>query len=157
MRSLKRAQRRSLWKTTLWTLSYGASSVTVHIPMQPAMITSSWTTWRRWRPYLGCWVELSKVRRILSFPFTHRLVRVIFSASWCMSSWWSFPLSVFPLDNLWGDYGPVGTFIEKKSQPSVQVQETPTTTNTNEHYVINDITTYFTLLVGIYFPSVTGR
>ncbi|XP_010741922.1 solute carrier family 12 member 7 isoform X3 [Larimichthys crocea] len=59
-------------------------------------------------------------------------------------------------DNLWGDYGPVGTFIEKKSQPSVQVQETPTTTNTNEHYVINDITTYFTLLVGIYFPSVTG-
>ncbi|KAG8013867.1 Solute carrier family 12 member 7 [Nibea albiflora] len=57
-------------------------------------------------------------------------------------------------DNLWGDYGPVGTFIEKKSQPSVP--ETPTPTEINELYVINDITTYFTLLVGIYFPSVTG-
>uniref|UniRef100_A0A8D3BMH6 Solute carrier family 12 member 7-like n=1 Tax=Scophthalmus maximus TaxID=52904 RepID=A0A8D3BMH6_SCOMX len=29
-------------------------------------------------------------------------------------------------------------------------------TDTNKEYVFNDITTYFTLLVGIYFPSVTG-
>lgn len=26
----------------------------------------------------------------------------------------------------------------------------------SQHYSINDISTYFTLLVGIYFPSVTG-
>lgn len=63
--------------------------------------------------------------------------------------------SFSPLDNLWGDYGPVGTYVEKKSQPSVPVQDTSTVMN--KQYVINDITTYFTLLVGIYFPSVTGR
>lgn len=57
-------------------------------------------------------------------------------------------------DNLWGNYGPAGMFIEKKSQPSVQVQDMPT--DYYKAYVINDITTYFTLLVGIYFPSVTG-
>lgn len=64
-------------------------------------------------------------------------------------------LSVFPLDNLWGDYGPARGLIEKKSQPSAQAQETPT--DIYKPYVFNDITTYFTLLVGIYFPSVTGR
>ncbi|KAF3858513.1 hypothetical protein F7725_011714 [Dissostichus mawsoni] len=53
-------------------------------------------------------------------------------------------------DNLWGDYGPAGTYIEKKSQPSIE--ETKDTTALR----FNDISTYFTLLVGIYFPSVTG-
>ncbi|XP_068196322.1 solute carrier family 12 member 7-like isoform X2 [Antennarius striatus] len=57
-------------------------------------------------------------------------------------------------DNLWGDYGAAGTFVEKKSLPSVTVQDTPT--DIYNAYVINDIATYFTLLVGIYFPSVTG-
>ncbi|CAN9503340.1 unnamed protein product [Ophioblennius macclurei] len=57
-------------------------------------------------------------------------------------------------DNLWGDYGPAGMLIEKKSQPSVSPEEPPK--RTNEIYVLNDIATYFTLLVGIYFPSVTG-
>ncbi len=59
------------------------------------------------------------------------------------------------LDNLWGNYGPAGMFIEKKKQPSAQEQDTPT--DSNKPYLINDITTYFTLLVGIYFPSVTGK
>ncbi|XP_074506339.1 solute carrier family 12 member 7-like isoform X2 [Sebastes fasciatus] len=57
-------------------------------------------------------------------------------------------------DNLWGDYGPADTFIEKKSQPSVPAQDP--STDTSKPYVFNDIATYFTLLVGIYFPSVTG-
>ncbi|XP_042353485.1 solute carrier family 12 member 7-like [Plectropomus leopardus] len=57
-------------------------------------------------------------------------------------------------DNLWGDYGPADTFIEKKSQPSVEAQDV--SNDMNRPYVFNDITTYFTLLVGIYFPSVTG-
>ncbi|XP_071347801.1 solute carrier family 12 member 7-like isoform X2 [Trachinotus anak] len=56
-------------------------------------------------------------------------------------------------DNLWGHYGPAGMFIEKENQPSVPPQET---TKVYKPYLINDITTYFTLLVGIYFPSVTG-
>ncbi|XP_058481283.1 solute carrier family 12 member 7-like isoform X2 [Solea solea] len=57
-------------------------------------------------------------------------------------------------DNLWSTYGPAGMLIEKKSQPSAPAQEAVDTYN--KHYVINDISTYFTLLVGIYFPSVTG-
>ncbi|XP_040911035.1 solute carrier family 12 member 7-like isoform X2 [Toxotes jaculatrix] len=57
-------------------------------------------------------------------------------------------------DNLWGNYGPAGMLIEKANQPSVPAQETPK--DTYKQYVFNDITTYFTLLVGIYFPSVTG-
>ncbi|XP_040027863.1 solute carrier family 12 member 7 isoform X3 [Gasterosteus aculeatus] len=57
-------------------------------------------------------------------------------------------------DNLWGDYGPAGTYLERKSQPSVQVQEA--SSHMDKPYVFNDIATYFTLLVGIYFPSVTG-
>lgn len=56
-------------------------------------------------------------------------------------------------DNLWSEYGDAGTFIEKKSQPSVEALDTP---KDNKAYVFNDITTCFTLLVGIYFPSVTG-
>ncbi|XP_073347465.1 solute carrier family 12 member 7-like [Pagrus major] len=62
-------------------------------------------------------------------------------------------------DNLWGDYGPAGMFVETKSQPSVEVQDPPAEqqhTHRDKPYVFNDITTYFTLLVGIYFPSVTG-
>ncbi|XP_029971159.1 solute carrier family 12 member 7-like isoform X1 [Salarias fasciatus] len=57
-------------------------------------------------------------------------------------------------DNLWGDYGPAGMVIEKKSQPSVSPEEPAQ--ETDDIYVLNDIATYFTLLVGIYFPSVTG-
>ncbi|XP_075339875.1 solute carrier family 12 member 7-like isoform X2 [Odontesthes bonariensis] len=57
-------------------------------------------------------------------------------------------------DNLWGNYGPADRMIEKKNQPSVQTQDS--SNDRVKNYVFNDITTYFTLLVGIYFPSVTG-
>lgn len=63
-------------------------------------------------------------------------------------------LSIFLLENLWGEYGQAGMFIEKKNQPSVPAPETPS--NIDMPYNINDMATYFTLLVGIYFPSVTG-
>lgn len=61
---------------------------------------------------------------------------------------------VFPLDNLWGNYGPDNMVIEKKNLSSV-----PAEANNDKlkNYVFNDWATYFTLLVGIYFPSVTGR
>ncbi|XP_063075186.1 solute carrier family 12 member 7 isoform X2 [Engraulis encrasicolus] len=58
-------------------------------------------------------------------------------------------------DNWWGEYGPSEMVVEKRSQPSVPVPEDRTEGHT-EHYVLNDIATCFTLLVGIYFPSVTG-
>ncbi|XP_019714514.1 solute carrier family 12 member 7-like, partial [Hippocampus comes] len=56
-------------------------------------------------------------------------------------------------DNLWGDYGPAHTVIEKKNQESVEAQDS--SGDVYKPYVFNDMATYFTLLVGIYFPSVT--
>lgn len=47
-----------------------------------------------------------------------------------------------------------GAFLEKEGIPSAEEPEAlPSNTKT---YVLSDITTFFTLLVGIYFPSVTG-
>nr|XP_015209855.1 PREDICTED: solute carrier family 12 member 7-like [Lepisosteus oculatus] len=57
-------------------------------------------------------------------------------------------------DNLWSDYGPQTMLVEKKNQPSVPAVDV--SSNANLPYVSNDIATFFTLLVGIYFPSVTG-
>lgn len=48
-----------------------------------------------------------------------------------------------------------GSFIEKVGLPSVEEQDA-VPTNTKK-FVLADITTFFTLLVGIYFPSVTGQ
>ncbi|XP_041103924.1 solute carrier family 12 member 7-like isoform X2 [Polyodon spathula] len=55
-------------------------------------------------------------------------------------------------DNLWSDYGLQGMLVEKKGQPSISAPDSKFTSP----YVSNDIATFFTLLVGIYFPSVTG-
>ncbi|XP_020043142.2 solute carrier family 12 member 7 isoform X3 [Castor canadensis] len=58
------------------------------------------------------------------------------------------------LDNLWGMYSDKGAFVEKKGVPSVPVPEEGRPSGLP--YVLTDIMTYFTMLVGIYFPSVTG-
>nr|XP_030712368.1 solute carrier family 12 member 7 isoform X1 [Globicephala melas] len=58
------------------------------------------------------------------------------------------------LDNLWSAYAEKGVFVEKKGVPSVPVPEESRAGGLP--YVLTDITTYFTMLVGIYFPSVTG-
>ncbi|RXN15564.1 solute carrier family 12 member 5-like isoform X1 [Labeo rohita] len=57
-------------------------------------------------------------------------------------------------ENLFGNYMDKGAFIEKSGLNSV-VEPDSIPTNTNR-YVLADITTFFTMLVGIYFPSVTG-
>ncbi|XP_030629201.1 solute carrier family 12 member 7-like [Chanos chanos] len=57
-------------------------------------------------------------------------------------------------DNLWGEYGPSGMLIEKKNLTSVPAPDL--SENFNTFYVSSDMATFFTLLVGIYFPSVTG-
>ncbi|KAM9720228.1 solute carrier family 12 member 7-like isoform 1-T1 [Menidia menidia] len=57
-------------------------------------------------------------------------------------------------DNLWGNYGPAKRVIEKEKPPALTTENTSNCTVQN--YFVSDITTYFTLLVGIYFPSVTG-
>uniref|UniRef100_A0A8C1GFZ9 Solute carrier family 12 member 7a n=1 Tax=Cyprinus carpio TaxID=7962 RepID=A0A8C1GFZ9_CYPCA len=50
-------------------------------------------------------------------------------------------------DNMWGHYGQYRDIVspERASDKSDE-----------SHYVLHDVTTFFTLLVGIYFPSVTG-
>ncbi|XP_036081622.1 solute carrier family 12 member 7 isoform X2 [Rousettus aegyptiacus] len=58
------------------------------------------------------------------------------------------------LDNLWSAYAAKGEFVDKKGVPSVSVPEEGRAGGLP--YVLSDITTYFTMLVGIYFPSVTG-
>ncbi|XP_044298912.1 solute carrier family 12 member 7 isoform X5 [Varanus komodoensis] len=58
------------------------------------------------------------------------------------------------LDNLWSVYGDKGSIVEKQDLPSVPVPEEAKVKSAA--YVYTDIMTYFTMLVGIYFPSVTG-
>lgn len=57
-------------------------------------------------------------------------------------------------ENLFGHYYEKGDLVDKSNVPSVEGVDDPLT-NANR-YVLADITSFFTLLVGIYFPSVTG-
>lgn len=58
-------------------------------------------------------------------------------------------------ENLFGTYYEKGDLIAKSNLNSVEEPDDPLT-NANR-YVLADITSFFTLLVGIYFPSVTGE
>ncbi|KAJ8257586.1 hypothetical protein GJAV_G00187370 [Gymnothorax javanicus] len=57
-------------------------------------------------------------------------------------------------ENLFGNYLEKGELLEKRGISSVQDPDAPVTNSNN--YVLADMTSFFTLLVGIYFPSVTG-
>ncbi|XP_014884133.1 solute carrier family 12 member 7 isoform X3 [Poecilia latipinna] len=57
-------------------------------------------------------------------------------------------------ENMWSAYGPLGMLVENKRLPSVGGIDPAK--DIYLPYVVNDISTFFTLLVGIYFPSVTG-
>ncbi|KAM4533603.1 solute carrier family 12 member 7 isoform 1-T1 [Odontesthes bonariensis] len=57
-------------------------------------------------------------------------------------------------ENMWSKYGPLDMLVEDKKLTSFGGSDP--TKDIYLPYVINDITTFFTLLVGIYFPSVTG-
>ncbi|XP_051917386.1 solute carrier family 12 member 6-like isoform X2 [Hippocampus zosterae] len=56
-------------------------------------------------------------------------------------------------ENLWSSYLSKGDVVEKNSLSSPQGARS---VSTRQPYVFADITTSFTLLVGIFFPSVTG-
>lgn len=58
-------------------------------------------------------------------------------------------------ENMWSSYAPAGVLLEKKIESVAAVSES--TQATSFPYVFNDMATFFTLLVGIYFPSVTGK
>uniref|UniRef100_A0A8D0A7F5 Solute carrier family 12 member 5b n=1 Tax=Sander lucioperca TaxID=283035 RepID=A0A8D0A7F5_SANLU len=57
-------------------------------------------------------------------------------------------------ENLFGNYLEKGMFLEKRGVASEADPDSPATGS--NRYVLADITSFFTLLVGIYFPSVTG-
>ncbi|KAK6479540.1 solute carrier family 12 member 5-like isoform X1 [Huso huso] len=57
-------------------------------------------------------------------------------------------------ENLWSNYLEKGVVIEKVGAVSVPNEDG--TLGKTKRYVMSDITSFFTLLVGIYFPSVTG-
>ncbi|XP_026217434.1 solute carrier family 12 member 7 isoform X8 [Anabas testudineus] len=57
-------------------------------------------------------------------------------------------------DNMWSEYGPLDMLVENKKLPSFGGSDPAK--DIYMPYVVNDIMTFFTLLVGIYFPSVTG-
>lgn len=61
----------------------------------------------------------------------------------------------FFTENLFSMFAEKNSFIEKRGISAALDPEAPLT-NTNR-YVLADITSFFTLLVGIYFPSVTGK
>lgn len=65
------------------------------------------------------------------------------------------PPSCSRTENLFGTYYEKGDLIAKTNLNSVEDPDDPLT-NANR-YVLADITSFFTLLVGIYFPSVTGE
>lgn len=56
---------------------------------------------------------------------------------------------------MWSVYGPLGMMVEDKKMPSFGGSDPAQ--DVYMPYVVNDITAFFTLLVGIYFPSVTGE
>lgn len=63
-------------------------------------------------------------------------------------------MSSFFVENMWSEYGTLDTLVENKKLPSSG--ESDSAQDMYRPYVVNDIATFFTLLVGIYFPSVTG-
>lgn len=56
---------------------------------------------------------------------------------------------------MWSEYGPLDMLVENKKLPSFGGSDPAK--DIYMPYVVNDIMTFFTLLVGIYFPSVTGE
>lgn len=74
---------------------------------------------------------------------------------------WAFTNCITPYipltcpDNLFPTYYEKGDLIARKKMFSAEDPDDPLT-STNR-YVLADITSFFTLLVGIYFPSVTGE
>lgn len=62
-------------------------------------------------------------------------------------------LNVVLVENLWSSYLSRGDVVEKRSLSSSRDAQPA---SIEQPYVFADVTTSFTLLVGIFFPSVTG-
>lgn len=125
-----------------------------------------------WSPTHPWGLHVSEANQGLGFLTTLRTpvalwLRGIVGMGWCwaplwcrvqvgagcapdMSSQW---LCLFT-ENLWSSYLTKGVIVEKRGLPSVSPPDTPV--DMDQPYVFSDMTSYFTLLVGIYFPSVTG-
>lgn len=66
----------------------------------------------------------------------------------------AFSVFIF-VENMWSEYGSMGMLVENKKLASFGGSDP--SQDLYMPYVVNDIMTFFTLLVGIYFPSVTGE
>ncbi|CAB1428592.1 unnamed protein product, partial [Pleuronectes platessa] len=55
-----------------------------------------------------------------------------------------------PVGELWSSW-----YVRREENPAFSTAQ-DSSTDISKHYIFNDFSTYFTLLVGIYFPSVTG-
>ena len=87
---------------------------------------------------------------ILTLLFVH-------PASWPQSSGTLISEShVSPTENLWSSYLTKGVIVERRGMPSAGLAD-GTPIDMDHPYVFSDMTSYFTLLDGIYFPSVTGE
>lgn len=119
----------------------GCSSVKAQTSTLPVTTTLTSATSLRYLAYQACPVELSQVHslclsRSLSFSLSFSLI-----------------ISILSIENIWSVYLSKGDVLEKGSLPSPRPVHPPTN---RLPYVFADITTSFTLLVGIFFPSVTG-
>lgn len=62
-------------------------------------------------------------------------------------------ITFFFLENIWGSFQEEGQFIAKYNQPKDIDKTSPYSYN----QIQVDLTTTFTILIGIFFPSVTGK
>ncbi|MCI4394884.1 hypothetical protein PGIGA_G00174000 [Pangasianodon gigas] len=108
-------------------------------PITPLMVETTTDLWSRF-------CNSSKLNAVCDEYFTHNNVTKIEGIPGLASR--------VMAENIWSSYLSKGDLLERGSNPTPS--SAPTYTSHHLPYVFVDITTSFTLLVGIFFPSVTG-
>ena len=126
------------------------------IPSMPLVMNSSSTTMsQRYRESqespVASWQVVFFLIDLVSPMIVPTIVQHILNMS---SHFICNGLLFFLTENLFGNYLEKGVILEKRGIASNVDPDSPSTTS--NRYVLADITSFFTLLVGIYFPSVTG-
>ncbi|XP_072526754.1 solute carrier family 12 member 6-like [Salminus brasiliensis] len=106
-------------------------------PVPAAMVENTTVLWMRF-------CNSSELNAVCDEYFTHNNVTQIQGIPGLASG--------VITENIWSSYLSKGDLLERGSGPT----PSPIHPNHNHPYVFADITTSFTLLVGIFFPSVTG-
>ncbi|KAI4893243.1 hypothetical protein NFI96_024940 [Prochilodus magdalenae] len=106
-------------------------------PVPPAMVEKPTVLWKRF-------CNSSELNAVCDEYFAHNNVTEIKGIPGLASG--------VITENVWSSYLSKGDLLERGSHPA----SNPIHRNHDHPYVFADITTSFTLLVGIFFPSVTG-